>query len=127
MTRYRIALIDDQAISNFILRKLLERTRPGVEVHDFTNPVQAVRTLPDLAPDLVFLDLNMPELDGWGVLEALQNQGPVVPVVVVTSSTSDVDRQRALAHPSVRAYCCKPMNAGTLPDLDSIVAACPRA
>lgn len=47
-------------------------------------------------PDLIFLDLKMPGLNGFDVLKWMREQSLIVPVVVLTSSPEEIDRQRAL-------------------------------
>ncbi|KAF0093522.1 MAG: response regulator receiver [Puniceicoccaceae bacterium 5H] len=114
MNPKRIMLVDDQQIANFILRKLLSKHAAQADVHDFTAPEKAIEDVARLNPDVIFLDLNMPVLDGWAFLDQMQERQLGHAVVVVTSSTSEVDRSRALTYPNVRHYCSKPVPAEAL-------------
>jgi CheY-like chemotaxis protein len=66
-----ILLIDDDNISNFITEKLILRENFAQQVISFLSAEAALAYLQDLeqqqlpAPDIIFLDLNMPEMDGW--------------------------------------------------------------
>jgi len=67
----RALLVDDEALARQRIRHLL-KSDPGVEiVGECTNGLEALKAIEDLSPDLVFLDIQMPELDGFGVVEAI--------------------------------------------------------
>lgn len=67
-----VLIAEDEALARRRLRRLLSR-EDGVEiVAESRNGREAVAAIEACAPDLVFLDVQMPELDGFGVLEALQ-------------------------------------------------------
>ena len=67
----KVMLVDDQKMANFITRKLIEVTGFSTEVVDYTVPQEALLDLSNTNPDLIFLDLNMPEVNGWQFLEVL--------------------------------------------------------
>ncbi|HEX9009004.1 MAG TPA: LytTR family DNA-binding domain-containing protein [Holophagaceae bacterium] len=67
----RTLIVDDEVLARQRIRQLLQGV-PDVEVvRECANGVEAVQAIEDLAPDLVFLDIQMPELDGFGVIEAV--------------------------------------------------------
>jgi two-component system LytT family response regulator len=77
-------IVDDEPLSRTLLRQLL-RSEGDVEVvGESSNGVEAVRAVRDLAPDVVFLDVQMPEMDGFQVLEALS--GGVMPLIVFVTA-----------------------------------------
>lgn len=106
----KIFLIDDQSISNFINRKLLEIEGYKGEIIDFTNPSIALDRVMDEENILIFLDLNMPEMNGWQFLETLESKNIKHRIVILTSSTSILDRNKAKNHPSVVKFIVKPLN-----------------
>lgn len=73
-----VLLIDDDSISNFITEKLILRENFAREVTSFLSAEAALSYLKDLekdqqqAPDIIFLDLNMPEMDGWEFMTAFK-------------------------------------------------------
>lgn len=80
----RVLLVDDEPLARKRLRTLLE-AEPDVDiVGECGDGAQAVETIRALRPDLVFLDVRMPELDGFGVLEAL-GEDPRPAVIFVTA------------------------------------------
>jgi two-component system, LytTR family, response regulator len=79
----RVLIVDDEPLARARLRALLER-EPDVQVAgESGDGVQAITAVEALRPDLVFLDVQMPALDGFGVLEALGE--PLPAVVFVTA------------------------------------------
>jgi len=76
--------VDDEALARERLRQLLE-AEAGIEIiGECADGREAVAAIRDASPDLVFLDVQMPELDGFGVLEALANR-PMPLIVFVTA------------------------------------------
>jgi two-component system LytT family response regulator len=74
----RVLLVDDEAPARAVLREMLA-AHPEVEVAgEATNGFEAVRLAAELAPDLVLLDIQMPKLDGFEVLELLGAKAPAV-------------------------------------------------
>ncbi len=79
----RVAVVDDEPLARRTLRVLLDPV-DGVEiVGEAGNGAEAVEVIRDSAPDLVFLDVQMPEMDGFQVLQAL---GPAAPAVIFVTA-----------------------------------------
>ena len=87
----KIYLVDDQPISNFITKKLLEIEGYQGAVKDFTNPCEAMEFVTEDNNALIFLDLKMPEMNGWEFLEMLQTRNSNHRIIILTSSTSKID------------------------------------
>jgi two-component system LytT family response regulator len=74
----RVLLVDDEAPARALLREYLGAI-PGVEVAgECANGFEAVKAITERKPDLLFLDVQMPKLDGFEVLELLEPGGPAV-------------------------------------------------
>ncbi|MBU6400408.1 MAG: LytTR family DNA-binding domain-containing protein [Verrucomicrobia bacterium] len=77
-------IIDDEPLARERLRKLL-LTEPDLKIAgEYGNGCEAVEAIQTLKPDLIFLDVQMPELDGFGVLQALS--GERLPVVIFVTA-----------------------------------------
>jgi two-component system LytT family response regulator len=72
----RVLIVDDEPLGRQRLRALLEAEPDVVVIGECCDGPSAVRTLRREAPDLVFLDIRMPDLDGFGVLEAMGQDRP---------------------------------------------------
>jgi len=78
MTSQRIAIVDDEPPARMIVREYLEDT-PGVDVvAECANGFEAVKAVADLKPDLLLLDVQMPKLDGFEVLELVGRDTAVI-------------------------------------------------
>jgi EAL domain-containing protein (putative c-di-GMP-specific phosphodiesterase class I) len=94
-----VVIVDDEPANLVLLERVLRQA--GLEqVHAVGDPREAVRRCLDVGADLMLLDLQMPHLDGFAVLDRLQAELPAtsfLPVVVLTSDATTETRDRALA------------------------------
>jgi DNA-binding response OmpR family regulator len=93
MSRARILVVDDDAITRELLRGTLERA--GHEVREAPDGRDGLRDLYANAPDLVILDVQMPEMDGWATLERIRDLSDV-PVLMLTARGAELERVRGL-------------------------------
>jgi DNA-binding response OmpR family regulator len=87
-----ILVVDDDPDIRLLLR--LELANEGHQILEAGNGQQALDTIAAERPDLVVLDMMMPVLDGWGVLDALDPSSSP-PVIVITALATDGDRHVA--------------------------------
>lgn len=74
----RVVIVDDEPLARAVIREYL-RAHPGVEIAaECGNGFDAVKAVAELRPDLVFLDVQMPKLSGFEVVELLGREVPVV-------------------------------------------------
>ena len=93
MSRTRILVVDDDPIARELLRGMLERA--GHEVREAADGRAGLRDLYAATPDLVILDVEMPELDGWATLERIRDLSDV-PVLMLTARETELERVRGL-------------------------------
>lgn len=91
----RVLVADDHAIFRDGLRKLLASDDIQI-VGEAPNGVECARLLPKLKPDILLLDLRMPEKDGLGVLEEMNFDSTPTRVIVLTAAEDDRDVVRAM-------------------------------
>ncbi|HLZ68520.1 MAG TPA: response regulator transcription factor [Dehalococcoidia bacterium] len=100
---------DDQEIRRFIQVAL---TDSGYEVQLAASGAEALRTLGSSRPDLILLDVRMPGVDGWQVLDALRSAaGEQTPVVVMTASFTGQDQA---LRSGAQGYLAKPFELSDL-------------
>jgi CheY-like chemotaxis protein len=109
----RILVAEDRAASRELIRAVLETS--GYAVTEAADGRQAVEMAKQCDPDLLLLDLQMPALDGFGVLQELRADERFrdVPFVALTASAMQGDRERALTA-GFTAYITKPVSLAVL-------------
>lgn len=81
--RIKVLIVDDEPPGRQKIREMVQE-EPDVDViGECTNGIEAVQAIRKQRPDLVFLDVQMPELDGFGVVESL---GPAMPTVIFVTA-----------------------------------------
>lgn len=116
-----VLLVDDDPICNFISTTLLKQLHVTEDIHTATNGKEALRFLKENAaiktvsifPEVIFLDLNMPVMDGFDFLEQLNRTLPayanVSRIYILTSSESPLDIDRCRNY-DIAGYISKPLN-----------------
>lgn len=109
----RILAIDDSFTMRELLRHVL--TEAGFEVAIAEDGVHAIECLPDAKPDVIVTDLNMPRMDGFGVIEAVRGgeHSSRAPILVLTTESAEPLKQRARAA-GATGWIVKPFNETSL-------------
>jgi CheY-like chemotaxis protein len=115
----KVYLIDDDDIYVFLTKKTILRVRPDLEVEVFSDGLQAINHLREikdevgLLPDVIFLDLNMPVMDGWEFLKEYQEIYPSFArgneLYIVSSSISPHEMERSKSIEVVSEFIIKPL------------------
>ncbi|HEY8896617.1 MAG TPA: response regulator [Niastella sp.] len=109
----KVLLIDDDATANYLSKELLENMKAAKEIEVAENGLRALKLITQSSPDVIFLDIRMPGIDGFDFLErlkalALENK---IKVVMLTSSMRPEDRLRAFSYKAVIEYLEKPLTS----------------
>ena len=120
----RIYLIDDDPIYVFLARRVIESVDSSLEICQFPDGELAINYLttiggdPRQLPDIIFLDLSMPVLDGWEFLEEFHGLRvkleKSITLYIVSSSISPEDLERAKRDPMVADFLIKPLDRDTV-------------
>jgi CheY-like chemotaxis protein len=112
-------LIDDDEVCNYLTTRTLQLNKFSSEVRSFTNAQEVLTeheasVEPKKFPDFIFLDLNMPEIDGWQFLKA-DRQLPEelkdsCTLYILSSSIDEDDINKSKLHEDVRDFLSKPLN-----------------
>lgn len=111
MTPLRIAIVDDEPLARLRLRRLLA-AQPGIaSVNDYDSGEALLTAWRDMPADVVFVDVQMPDLDGFAAIEQLPPPRP--PVVFVTAHAEHAVQAFEIA---ATDYLVKPVSAERLAD-----------
>jgi two-component system cell cycle response regulator DivK len=109
MSKGRILIVEDNEDNFQLVRFLLERD--GFEVISAANGKEGVETAMREKPDLILMDLSMPEMDGWTAAQKIkaEPETKAIPLLALTAHTLPGDRMRAL-EAGCDGYISKPIN-----------------
>jgi hypothetical protein len=110
-----VLIVDDSPIARKMLRKALPADW-DISIQEAGDGVQAIDIYRQGGVELMFLDLTMPNIDGYGVLEVLQAEGLNCIVIVVSADVQPQARERVLAMGAI-AFIPKPVNPEGLQDV----------
>lgn len=126
-----VYIIDDDKIYRYVFERQLRKQDEQVTIAQFTNGATAFEAVQEASikgkniPSIIFLDLNMPIMNGWEFLDAferipesLQKQ---MHIFVVSSSINQKDMQNAKANPHVEDYLIKPVRPEQLKKILSAI------
>lgn len=122
-----VLFIDDDEINNFILKEIFE-SQYNLKVTFFTEAAKALEYLEELVekksehlPDIIFLDIKMPEMDGFDFMDAFKEKGYsetfAVPIFMLTSSVNHRDISRAGTYKHIKELITKPLTFDKLEEL----------
>lgn len=109
----KVLVADDKATGRELVRTVLEKA--GHQVFEAGDGREAVAEARRIQPDLIILDIHMPGLDGFGVIETLRREDAfaATPIIALTASAMMGDRERAMSA-GFTGYITKPISLGAL-------------
>ncbi len=108
----RVLIIDDHALFRVGLQGLLEQR--GIEVADaVASGIEGIQRAEELQPDIILLDLRMPDMGGLEVLQKLREMETSIPVVMLTTSNDEADLIKSLRS-GAQGYLLKDMEPDEL-------------
>ena len=122
-----ICIIDDDSIYRFTIVRTLEIEKVAETIITFADGEEAIQFIQEnlgdqsKLPDVIFLDINMPIMDGWQFLEEYEKifdtLGKTIIIYLVTSSIDPADMDRAKKISLITRYLTKPLKPESLRSL----------
>ena len=106
----QVVCVEDDPEMIELIRLILSRR--GVQVHGAAGGETGLKTVREMRPDLVLLDLMMPDMDGWEVYQQIKSDEAIcdIPVIVVTAKAQSIDKVLGLHIAKVDDYIAKPFS-----------------
>jgi CheY-like chemotaxis protein len=126
-----IFLIDDDPVFVYLTKKIICSVNGGCEIREFADGELAIERLRQICddneslPDIIFVDLSMPVMDGWEFLNEYDLLRPKlskpIELFIVSSSISPQEVERSKSYPAVLDFLIKPVAKGKIAEIISHV------
>lgn len=123
----QILLIDDDDVTNYINKRIIRNVDPEAQITILNNGLEALdyfrQNLPgkELFPDVILLDITMPDMDGWEFLEEIEKEGIKLPehsrMYMLTSSVFPDDINKANSNKFITQFYSKPLDNAKLKEM----------
>ena len=125
MTHKLILIVDDDYVYKLVMRKMIHLCYGSAEIIGAANGLEAMNLLQSALqdvclrmPDIILLDIEMPEMNGWGFLNAFSSLPPAATrntdIYIVSSSIDEVDLEKSRIYTAVKDLLIKPISADKL-------------
>nr|WP_315176405.1 PAS domain S-box protein [uncultured Flavobacterium sp.] len=114
----KIMIVEDNKINMLLLKTILKNLFLDVEIFEFLNGKEAIEQFEYLKPTLVFMDIQMPIMNGYETTKAIRNlkQGKDIPVIAITAGTEKEERKKCLKV-GMNDYIPKPIIKGVIEEV----------
>lgn len=129
MTRFKsVLLVEDDPITILVCDRIIKMNTFSESVKSCENGKFAIDYLKELTnkpdgmpPEIIFLDINMPVMNGWDFLDEFEVLKPVLPhtprIFILSSTVDPEDYKRAKSYPSVESFISKPLSKQSLDEI----------
>ena len=123
--KINLLVIDDDDINIFIIKKIVEKTGLEINMISKGNGQLAIEYInqsienPEIFPNLMLIDINMPVMNGWEFVEAYQSLHIKhnVDMYILSSSVYENDIEKTKNYPSIKGFISKPLSIERLKEL----------
>jgi CheY-like chemotaxis protein len=113
-----VTIIDDDETVHYIIKTMIKRENPRIAISSFRSAIEFLNTYTEnFVSDGILLDINMPGMSGWELLDRLTQIPFNIPVYMFSSSGSLRDLDRSSRYGFVKGYFIKPLTTETLRSL----------
>lgn len=105
-----ILIADDQSYNILLVKLICKAILPDATIVEALNGLESVRIFREMPPDIIFMDVNMPEMDGCDATIAIRKleQNSHVPIIGVSAGLLNAEKERCLSS-GMDDYICKPI------------------
>lgn len=120
----KITLVDDDEISNTISKICINRYDKEVVIHEYQKASDFMKHIQcNNIPTNLLLDLNMPLVSGWDILDEIKAKKieHLYNIIILSTSDLTLDTNRSKEYQSVVGYICKPLNPAKVKHIFSLI------
>ncbi|MFN4082872.1 MAG: response regulator [Bacteroidia bacterium] len=112
-------IVDDDKITVFMACKLIENYNSDIAISYSLNPAEALDLLLNnkIKPDLILLDINMPDINGWQFLQKLESENYLTDVIMFSSTIDEDEIKKSKQFKLVKGFVTKPLNFQKLKEI----------
>lgn len=124
MKKNIIWIVDDDAIYQIIINKIIQKSEIFTSCASFKNGKEAINALSNISqdiealPDIILLDINMPVMDGWEFMEEMKiipfPKQKKINTYIVSSSIAPEDKNKSKKFSAITGYISKPVSVNDL-------------
>ncbi|AKP49723.1 response regulator [Cyclobacterium amurskyense] len=107
--KHTIVFVDDDKVQHMINKRVLQKMNLGVNMVFFVKPFEALEWLGTNNADVILLDINMPEIDGWEFLKRMEAEGINGNVKMLTASLDPGDVIKSEEFKQISGFLVKPL------------------
>ncbi len=108
----KVLIVDDEPDTLELVKLVLESD--GFQTVLAENGVEALKEVEASRPDIVILDIMMPDMDGWEVFRKIKKKNPKIPIAILTAKAQNIDRLLGLHVLKAEDYITKPFGKNEL-------------
>ena len=110
-------IVEDNKVNMLLLKTIIKNLYNNAYIYECENGYEAVKQFEDINPDLVFMDIQMPIMNGYETTKAIRNTmiGKEIPIIAVTAGAEKEERNKCIAA-GMDDYISKPIIKGTVED-----------
>lgn len=108
----KVLIVDDEPDTLELVKLVLESG--GFETMSAANGMEALAHIDRKKPDLVLLDIMMPDMDGWDVFRRIKEKNPKIPIAILTAKAQNIDKLLGLHVLKADDYITKPFGKNEL-------------
>lgn len=112
---FTFLIVEDNKVNMLLLKTIIKNLYSNAFIYECENGYEAVKEFENISPDLVFMDIQMPIMNGYEATMAIRNtiKGKHIPIIAVTAGTEKEERNKCIAS-GMNDYIPKPIMKGTV-------------
>ena len=115
LEKIKILLVEDNKINMLLLKTIIKNTLPKAAIFEASNGFEAVNQFENIAPNIIFMDIQMPVMNGYEATEAIRKlpSGKNIPIIAITAGTEKEEKNKCLEM-EMNDYISKPIIKGII-------------